>query len=273
MKFSIVMPTLANHKYFVDACKHVISNTHEKFEFIIVYNGEQKRIAEVKDIISNFNTITLVTAPQRSGIAKAYNLGFSNSRGQFIAFLHDDVIIEDNLWLNKLQGVLDKHHEIGLVGGSEPKYIDRSPKEIDMLYHKEGILECDWAPTISLTRREYIEDGCIFDEFYLIGIEDKDWALSFRRKGLKVAFYPVKHKHIGCQGSYTLFRHDRELLDYYSKEGIRERYFIQKNKDVLKQKYYEQVLNKWRHKDRDWRKKWWKELYFKYYWEKIKSYF
>ena len=72
-------------------------------------------------------------------------------RGKYVAFLHDDVLVKDKCWLQKLIEVLDRHPDIGMVGGSEPKYTDRTPAEINE--SEPGLIECDWSPTISLARR------------------------------------------------------------------------------------------------------------------------
>lgn len=272
MELSVIMPTLANHEFLLDACRQIILHTHTDFELIVVYNGKAERISEVQNKLSGLgDRILFISAPEHSGVAKSYNLGFYNSKGQYVAFVHDDLLIQDELWFDKLRRVLDKYPEIGFVGGSEPKYVDRSPKEMVVFDANGGTVECDWSPTLSLTRRRHLEEGMLFDEFYLVGLEDIDWALNFRKNGLKVAFSPILHNHIGNIGSYNLFKRDKEFLEYYSKEGVRERYFIQKYKDILKTEYCERVSKRWDRKDRDWRKKWWKELYFKYYLEKVKS--
>jgi len=197
------------------------------------------------------------------GIARANNSGFNASHGQYIVFIHDDLLILQKDWLNTFRRILDEHPEVGMVGGSEAKFIDRSPEEASWI--EAGLKECDWAPTLSMVRRCHLEQGLLFDEFYRVGMEDKDWALQFRRQGLKVAYIPIAHHHIGCQGSYVAFFSDRSLLDGYTKEGVRERYFLEKNKDVLKPEYYTAQMDKWSGRDRDWRRTWWMKLYLKYY--------
>jgi hypothetical protein len=96
-------------------------------------------------------------------------------------------------------------------------------------------------------------------------LEDKDWALGFRRKGLKVFFRPVDHVHVGTKGSYTLFLENKALLDYYTREGVRERYFLAKNRDVLDPAYVARGRTQWGRRDRDWRKSWWMKLYIRYF--------
>lgn len=265
MELSVIIPTLGNHGNFIRSCESIAANTPADAEIFLAYNGEASAFEGLKDRLKHLPRLQLIQTTEYGGISKTCNEAFKASRGASVAFLHDDVILSDPDWHLKLKRVLEARPDIGMVGGSEAKYIDRAPGEIPPLDPSGLLKECDWSPTISLARRSTLEAGCLFDEFYLIGLEDKDWALGFRRKNLKVAFYPVLHEHIGCQGSYSLFKKKISFLDYYSKEGRRERYFLEKNKDVLKPSYYEASLLKWGGRERDWRKKWWKALYVKHY--------
>ena len=265
MELSVIVPTLANHGNFIRSCESIAANIPPDAEFFLAYNGEAAGFGELKDRLKHLPRVRVIQTTEYGGISKACNEAFKISSGAFVAILHDDVILNDPDWYPKLKRVLETRPDVGMVGGSEAKYIDRSPGEIPPLDASGAPRECDWSPTISLVRKATLEDGCLFDEYYLVGLEDKDWALGFRRKNLKVAFYPVLHEHIGCQGSYSLFTKKISFLDYYSREGRRERYFLEKNKDILKPSYYEASLRKWGGRERDWRKKWWKALYVKHY--------
>jgi hypothetical protein len=51
----------------------------------------------------------------------------------------------------QLADILDRRPDVGVVGGSEPKYTDRLRALGGNL--EPGVVECDWAPTISVARR------------------------------------------------------------------------------------------------------------------------
>jgi len=279
MKYSIIIPTLANHKFFYDCLLSIYDTSSNQSEVIVAYNGSNELISKIKEIIEKKIKISerfiIKQFTPYGGIAKTCNEAYKISKGQYICYVHDDVMILEKNWEEKLSKILDNYPTVGMIGGSEAKYIDRTPNETEKIKISENeyIIECDWSPTISMTKREYMEKGAFFDEFYLCGLEDKDWALSFRRMGKKVFFYPIKHKHIKNQGSYSLFKENIYFLEYYSKEGPRERYFLNKNKDILKKEYYEREFNKWKNMDRNTKKSWWKKLYVKYYLNKVKNLF
>ncbi len=270
IKYSIIIPTLANHRFFIESVKKILENSSQNSQIILAYNGDSKLLSKINNEIKKIREderLKIIQFKPFGGIAKTCNDAYKLSAGRYICYIHDDVIIYTKDWEEKLATILEKYSFIGMIGGSEPKYIDRSPEECQkiMISENEYLQECDWSPTISMTKREYMEKGCIFDEFYLCGLEDKDWALSFRRIGKKVFFFPLEHKHIGNQGSYSLFRENIYFLSYYSKEGPRERYFLNKNKDIIKKEFYESQLQKWKDIDRNLKKSWWKKLYLKYY--------
>ncbi|MCX7641363.1 MAG: glycosyltransferase [Elusimicrobiales bacterium] len=273
--YSIIIPTLANHKYLLECLSSLNETTDSNCEIIIAYNGKKEKFKniekKIKDNIKETQKIISIQLEPYGGIAKTCNDAFKYCRGNYICYVHDDVIILENNWHKKLSDILDKYNIIGMIGGSEPKYIDRTQDEMIKIEISENLVihECDWSPTISMTKREYMENGCLFDEFYLCGFEDADWALSFRRLGKKIFYCPINHNHIGNQGSYALFKENFDFLSYYSKEGPRKRYFLNKNKDILKKEYYQIQLDKWQKLDRDISKSWWKKLYLKYYINKI----
>jgi glycosyltransferase involved in cell wall biosynthesis len=278
MKYSVIIPTLSNHKNFLKCFNSIYETTDENTELIIAYNGEENKFPEmaekIKNITNNSKRVIPLKLKPFGGISKTCNEAYKFTNGSYISYVHDDVIIYEKNWQNKLSNILDKYNEIGMIGGSEAKYIDRGKEETQKIKLSEEnyIQECDWSPTISMTKKEYMEMGCMFDEFYLCGLEDKDWALSFRRIGKKVFFYHIKHKHIGNQGSYSLFKENLNFLSYYSREGPRERYFLDKNKDILRKEYYQKEFSKWEKMDRNIKKSWWKKLYITYYFNLIKRF-
>lgn len=271
MLYTIIIPTLANHKFFYQCIKNIYENASSNSEIIIAYNGNPKNFNEIQSNISKIiqpdKRLRLIQFTPLGGIAKTCNDAYKASCGNYIVYLHDDVIIFEKGWEEKLSKILETYPEIGMIGGSQAKYIDRNEKKTKTIILPDNtcLKECDWSPTISMTKKEYMDMGCMFDEHYLCGLEDKDWALSFRKINKKVFFYPIKHKHIGNQGSYSLFKENKYFLSYYSKEGPRERYFLQKNKDILNNEYFESEFNKWINMDRNSKKSWWKKLYIKYY--------
>jgi|GEM_PF-1858847 len=278
MKYSIIIPTLANHNFFYDCFLSIYQNSSNHSEIIIAYNGKTEFFQEIKKNILKYaidERVILKQFTPYGGIAKTCNDAYKVSKGQYICYVHDDVMILEKGWEDKLARILENYQDAGMVGGSEAKYIDRTFNEIKKIHisDNEYIIECDWSPTISMTKREYMEKGLLFDEFYLCGHEDIDWALSFRRIEKKVFCYPINHKHIGNIGSYSSFKENINFLSYYSKEGPRIRYFLNKNKDILKKEYYEKEFNKWKNTERNIKKTWWWKLYIRYYLNSIKKIF
>jgi glycosyltransferase involved in cell wall biosynthesis len=265
---SIVIPTLGNHAVLFETLDSLRRHGGNSAEVLVVCNAPEAAAEALgKEVSARHPEVRTLVTPRPYGIAQACNVGWRAARGDKVVFMHDDVLLRDDAWLGRLSEVLDHRPDVGMVGGSEGKFLDRTPETATGSW--QDARECDWSPTISMTRKSCLADGCLFDEKYEVGLEDKDWALSFRRRGLKVFFRPVDHVHVGTRGSYTLFLENKALLDYYTREGVRERYFLAKNRDVLAPAYVARGLAKWGRRDRDWGKTWWVKLYLRYYLRRV----
>lgn len=51
-----------------------------------------------------------------SSITQAYNYGYSQSRGDIIVFVHDDVEIQTEGWLGKIRSHFAENEEVGIIG-------------------------------------------------------------------------------------------------------------------------------------------------------------
>lgn len=200
--FTVVIPTQGTHDILWQTLDCLHRTDLSQAEVIVVFNGlPQNRERVENGLASRFPSVRCVCTPEPYGIARANNLGARAGQGQFVAFLHDDVLIFEFGWLAQLSDLLNRRPEVGLVGGSEPKDIDRSGKTLGEI--EPGVIECDGSPTVSIARRSDLAT-CAFDEFYSAGLEDKDWALAFRRRGLKVVCRKIPHTHVGTKGASSL---------------------------------------------------------------------
>lgn len=98
--------------------------TLQPLEVIVVVDGRpeiSKRLAE-----RGGPEITLST-PQPSGLSVARNLGLSQARGTFVAFLDDDTVAEES-WLKTLRAVLDDEAVAGVGSASLPAWAGSRPQ-------------------------------------------------------------------------------------------------------------------------------------------------
>ena len=93
---SILMPVYNEQKYISEAIDSVLSQTYSDFELIIIDDGSTDKTAEI--IKAYKDTRITFLQPGKIGKVAAFNLAFSNSKGDFIClFAGDDILPKDSL--------------------------------------------------------------------------------------------------------------------------------------------------------------------------------
>ena len=85
---SVVMPAYNSEKYIAESIESVLNQTFKNFEIIVVDDGSTDN---TRKIISDYKDNRIRYYYQENlGSGAARNLGLSNSRGNWIAFLDSD---------------------------------------------------------------------------------------------------------------------------------------------------------------------------------------
>ncbi|MEG4065807.1 glycosyltransferase [Microcoleus sp. Pol11C2] len=152
-----------------------------------------------------------------NNFAKALNLGISEAKGQYIAFLNNDATL-DSRWLEILVKRLETNKEVGATSGKllfkdgriNSAGIQQLPNfywqdvgfgEKDSgQYDTEGEVEglC-WAAV--LFRRECLEDVGPIDEDFVMYFEDVEFAKRCHKRGWKMLYTPAAIAHHEYRGS------------------------------------------------------------------------
>lgn len=88
--------------------------------------------AELSNNISNtigcaYELIIINNSENKYSIFEAYNLGIEKSKGDLLAFIHDDILIHTNNWGEKLENIFSADSKIGLLGIAGAKYKSKAP--------------------------------------------------------------------------------------------------------------------------------------------------
>ena len=179
-------------------------------------NLVKRKFPEIKIIENDINNYT-----------KALNRGIENSKGDYIAFLNNDAVVETN-WLKGLMDVMNRDKKIGAVQSkilfSDGKTINSvGGEEIEDFYFKDiGFGEKDvgryndvkeqkfFSGGSVLFRRECLESVGGFDEDFVMYMEDIDYSFRCQDKGWKLFYSPesvIYHKFHGTASS--------ELCEYF----------------------------------------------------------
>jgi hypothetical protein len=93
------------------------------FSVVTVYNNEQKLNENLLDSLrnqtANFELTKLDNTNNKfKSAAEALNYGGMKSRGKYVMFVHQDVKLSDEHWLNRVEKILEGIPDLGVAGCS-----------------------------------------------------------------------------------------------------------------------------------------------------------
>ncbi|MEP1034896.1 glycosyltransferase [Ekhidna sp.] len=168
-RVSVIIPVYNGENFISETINSVLKQSFKDFEIILVDDGSKDN---TKKILESFSDQRLkVLHIENRGVSNARNVGYKESKADFLAFLDaDDLWLPERLY--ETVAYLDAHIEVGLVH-THMAVIDENSKENGDVYAgKEGdILEdlllwngcCIPAPSSILMRREVLENIGLFD--------------------------------------------------------------------------------------------------------------
>ncbi len=80
-----------------------------------------------KTICCNYELIVIDNSQNQFSIFEAYNLGIKNSHGEYLCFIHDDILFHTMGWGSVINRVFKENNEIGLIGIAGSKMKTRMP--------------------------------------------------------------------------------------------------------------------------------------------------
>src|SRR5580698_11376996 len=115
MDLSIICVNWNSLHYLRECLASVYENTHGiSFETIVVDNASSEQ--GVETLASDFPNLTIIKSADNLGFARANNLGFRQSTGQYVLLLNPDTRLVGaaiNILLDNAKAIADA----GIVGG------------------------------------------------------------------------------------------------------------------------------------------------------------
>lgn len=120
--FSIIVPTYKRPDFltrFLNSLKDSGFLGRDDVEIIIVENHDSlQSFEQTKEICSRYDHAPIKVLHEKyAGKSFALNTGIKFSKGEFIFFTDDDVVIQDSNLLEKLSNCYDKSQNVGYVSG------------------------------------------------------------------------------------------------------------------------------------------------------------
>lgn len=127
-------------------------------ELIIVDNGSRPNVREYFDSIRSRADINYVRNETNLGPIRGINQGIAASKYDYIAVIHNDVLILESGWLEKVKSVMDKDPRIGLVGLAGRKEI-----YADGCVNEESLKHCLEDDDLNEAMTEDVSDVAVVD--------------------------------------------------------------------------------------------------------------
>lgn len=223
-----------NSKDNLRECLNSIKNIkYSNYEVILVDNNSSDGSLDM--VVKEFPKVRVVKSDKNLGFAGGNNLGFKESKGEFILFLNNDTLITKD-FLTELVKYIKNRSKVGIV---QPKilfhrpgtYLHHKINSVGSFILKSGFLfHLDYGRedlnhetpyeafsaygACFLTRRKIIEKIGLFDPDYFAYFEETDFCQRVLLSGYKIMIIPsifIYHK-----GAKTAQKLPIAFIQYHS---------------------------------------------------------
>lgn len=109
---SVVVPIYNTGKYLVECVEHVLRQSYQNIEIILVDDGSTDNSGKICDTFMMQDERVRVFHQENQGAAQAKNLGLREARGQYITIVDSDDIVKENMIETLYQQVQEKNADI-----------------------------------------------------------------------------------------------------------------------------------------------------------------
>ncbi len=241
---SIIIPTFNRVDLLTSCIRSVLEYTKIAYELIIVNDASTDETPKFLDSLVN---VTIINNSKNLDFLKSANLGAIKSRGEYLIFLNNDVVVRPK-WASTLVDTFERTPSCGAVG-TKLISMDGKLQEAGSFLREDGSVELygfgdnPFEPEYSFVREtDYCSAACLlvatklflkigmFDDRYAPAYyEDVDLCTAIWASGHKVIFQPSVMTFHHQMGSRT---HEKALSLCQKNRPI----FYKKWKKVLKRK-------------------------------------
>jgi GT2 family glycosyltransferase len=221
-RVSIVIVNHNGEQYLEGCLRSVLSQEGIGFETILVDNGSTDN--SVTFVRSAFPNIRIVENHRNLGFAAGNNLGVEEARGEYIAFLNNDVKVERN-WLRELIEPLESDRadlvsSLVLTEGISSRYYEKNGTlsllgyNIMRVFDDRETLFYVTGCAMAFRRRDFPKP---FDDDYVFYSEDT--YLSLRARFLGLRLMQASRSVVQHVGSGTAGRLSRRVRTFYQERN------------------------------------------------------
>jgi GT2 family glycosyltransferase len=112
---SVIVLNYNGHKYIANCLDTILKNTYQDFELIVVDNASTDgSLKTVQDLFGSHPKVRIIVSPTNLGFSGGNNLGFEQSKGQYIVFVNNDTTVPPD-WLTPLVEAMENDASIGIA--------------------------------------------------------------------------------------------------------------------------------------------------------------
>ncbi|RMD86696.1 MAG: glycosyltransferase family 2 protein [Candidatus Dadabacteria bacterium] len=217
MEVSVIIPAYNRREMLLRAVKSVLRQDYKDYELIVVNDGSEEDLSDVKTLVLESGNI-FTSHEYNRGVAAARNTGIKLSRGRWVAFLDSD-----DLWYpEKLRKQMEYHNRNSdiLISQCEEVWFRRGVmvnKKKDHL-QPEGdaflpsLRLCCISSSSVLMHRSVIEQCGLQDERFRVCEDYEFWLRVTSRYLIGLVRKPLVEKYGGHQGQLSA---SEKALDRY----------------------------------------------------------
>lgn len=241
-----------NNEDIIEECLNALSSISQRMEVIVVDNNSSDQTVEI--IENDFPGVRLIRNDANVGFARANNLAFKVSSGEFILLLNSDAFVVSGS-IDALLEFMMENSSVGIAGpqlifpnGSLQRSFGHFPgiarqilslislvSSAELVRKRVGMKFPDVACVVDyieaacmLVRRKVIDEIGFFDEDYFFYGEDADFCFRAKKAGCEVYFVPHA-KVVHLRGASSTKREGSKYLIPLTRAQQR---FVQKHHEL-----------------------------------------
>ncbi len=204
---SLIIPNWNGMRYIEQCVGSVLETEYPSFEVILVDEASTDGSLDVvKRRFSDDGRLKILSNAERLGLVGTYQRGLQFARGEYLAFMHNDIVVSDKAWLRKMIRLVSGDRTIGaaqpkMLWNGNPRLILSIGWEVDRLGYPiyPSLLQEDKRDDGDQVRDVFIAwDACLVtrrDIFYEVGgfntsfkffLEDYDFCWRLHLRGYRV---------------------------------------------------------------------------------------
>lgn len=205
----------------------IYENSTTQLEIIIIDNGSDTPLRYQQPESTLNHRYRYIKNKKNIGAFPALQQGFDVANGDLIVFLHNDVLIHEYAWDERVQSVFDNDEDVALAGFFGSRAIDLYGAKIDTISNMKGLeLGDDWskhssyftgeAEVISLDSLSMIFRTEYLDKIKMDDLPPHHWfdriiAMRYHDTGYKVMVIGIAFDHSSVgKSTYTVHRDEFE---------------------------------------------------------------